>query len=200
MIRVLRAADHRVMRWKNGAGSTTEIAVFPPGAGLGDFDWRVSMADVAEDGPFSRFDGIDRTLAILDGEGVGLAIEGMNEATGEGTGEALVTRAGPPLAFPADIAVSARLLGGPVRDLNVMSRRGVFAHLLTRFATSETVKIAPDGAVTLVISRSDGLALAAGDTRTVLGRDDAAFLDGEATLFPDGPAEFFLVRFRPASA
>ncbi|MCB4767776.1 HutD family protein [Ancylobacter sp. Lp-2] len=198
-MRVLRATDHRVMRWKNGAGSTTEIAVFPPDAGLGAFDWRVSMADVAEDGPFSRFPGIDRTLAILDGEGVALAIEGTGESAG--TGEALVTRAGPPLAFAADVGVSARLLGGPVRDLNVMSRRGVFAHLLTRFATAEPVRIAPEGATTtLVISRSDGLVLAAGDTHTVLGRDDAAFLDGEATVLPDGPAEFFLVRFQPASA
>ncbi|MBS7544416.1 HutD family protein [Ancylobacter oerskovii] len=196
-MRVLRAADHRVMRWKNGAGSTTEIAAFPPGAGLGAFDWRVSMADVTEDGPFSRFEGIDRTLAILDGEGVSLVVDGMD-------GEQSITRAGPPLAFPADAATSARLLGGPVRDLNVMSRREVFAHRLTRFATAEPVHVTPDivpeGAVTLVISRSDGLVLAAGDARTVLDRDDAAFLDEEATVLPDGPAEFFLVRFRSATA
>ena len=54
-MRILRASDHRVMLWKNGGGSTTEIAVFPPGAGIGAFDWRVSMASVVGDGAFSAF-------------------------------------------------------------------------------------------------------------------------------------------------
>jgi environmental stress-induced protein Ves len=47
------------MPWKNGGGETTEIAVFPDGAGLSDFDWRVSMARVDGDGPFSSFPGIE---------------------------------------------------------------------------------------------------------------------------------------------
>ncbi len=51
-MQILRASDHRVMPWKNGGGSTTEIAVFPIDSGLDAFDWRVSMATVAADGPF----------------------------------------------------------------------------------------------------------------------------------------------------
>ena len=50
------------MPWKNGGGETAEIAVSPPGAALDDFDWRLSMARVETDGPFSAFPGIDRTL------------------------------------------------------------------------------------------------------------------------------------------
>ena len=68
-MQVLRAENYRRMPWKNGGGETTEIAVFPAGAGLDDFDWRVSMARVESSGPFSVFPGIDRTLAILEGEG-----------------------------------------------------------------------------------------------------------------------------------
>ena len=49
-MRILRAADHKRMPWKNGGGETTEIAVFPEHAGLSDFDWRVSMARVDGDG------------------------------------------------------------------------------------------------------------------------------------------------------
>jgi environmental stress-induced protein Ves len=32
--------------WKNGGGSTTQIAVFPPDAGFEEFDWRVSLATI----------------------------------------------------------------------------------------------------------------------------------------------------------
>ncbi len=58
------------------AGTTTEIAVHPEAAGLGDFLWRVSMALVESDGPFSSFPGVDRTLTILSGEGIRLAVAG----------------------------------------------------------------------------------------------------------------------------
>ena len=72
-MKLLRARNHRRMPWKNGGGVTTEIAVFPANAGLEDFEWRLSMATVASDGPFSLFAGIDRTLAVLEGEGLVLA-------------------------------------------------------------------------------------------------------------------------------
>ena len=58
--------------WKNGGGSTTQIAVFPPDAGFEDFDWRISLATIAEDGAFSEFPGVERTLAlVVPGIGVG---------------------------------------------------------------------------------------------------------------------------------
>src|SRR5688500_2425780 len=44
--RHLTPANYRVMPWKNGQGTTTEIAAFPPGAGLETFVWRISMADI----------------------------------------------------------------------------------------------------------------------------------------------------------
>ena len=65
--------DYRTMPWKNGAGSTTELVIEPPGATLaGGFHWRVSMATVAESGPFSSFPGYDRTLLLLEGQGLEL--------------------------------------------------------------------------------------------------------------------------------
>ena len=123
MARLHRNSDHRRMPWKNGGGETVEVIVHPHGAGLSDFGWRVSMATVASDGPFSVFPGIDRTLAVLTGEGMALSIEGL--------GEKLLTPASAPLPFPADAPTTARLTGGPITDLNVMTRRGVFGHALT---------------------------------------------------------------------
>ena len=54
-MRIIRPADLVRMPWKNGGGETTEIAVSPEAAGLDRFDWRVSMARVARNGPFSEF-------------------------------------------------------------------------------------------------------------------------------------------------
>jgi len=118
--RLLKAADYRRKPWKNGGGETVEIAVFPQKATVADFDWRVSMATVASDGPFSSFPGIDRTLSILEGDGLALDVEGRPPI--------VLTASDTPLAFPADAATSATLLGGSITDLNVMTRRGAFAH------------------------------------------------------------------------
>ena len=65
MTMLIPFANLEPVSWKNGGGSTTEIAVFPPDAGFDDFDWRVSLATVAADGPFSAFPGIERTLAMF---------------------------------------------------------------------------------------------------------------------------------------
>jgi environmental stress-induced protein Ves len=111
------------MPWKNGGGETREIAVYPPGASLDDFGWRVSMASVRTDGPFSVFAGVDRTLCILEGEGMELTI---------GSAPPLIlTPSSAPPSFPCDVACEARLIGGPVLDLNVMTRRGRYRHGVT---------------------------------------------------------------------
>lgn len=123
-MRIVRAADHRAMPWKNGGGTTYEIALFPPHADLDGFEWRISLAEVAADGPFSQFEGVERTLTVLEGSGLDLAID-----------EAPAVRVGPfspPLTFPADRPTTASLVSGPVTDLNVMTRRGSFRHAVRR--------------------------------------------------------------------
>ena len=59
-----------VSPWRNGGGETREIVSWPPGAQ--DFDWRASIATIAQDGPFSAFTGIDRSITLLEGDGVRL--------------------------------------------------------------------------------------------------------------------------------
>jgi environmental stress-induced protein Ves len=123
-MRILRAENYRRMRWKNGGGETAEIAVFPEGAGLDDFGWRVSMATVEAGGPFSAFPDVDRTLSILEGEGIVLDIVGQQPV--------MLTDASAPYNFPADASTNAEILGGPITDLNVMTRRGRYVHRVTR--------------------------------------------------------------------
>jgi environmental stress-induced protein Ves len=125
-MKLLRAADRTPRPWKNGGGETTDVYTVPPGADLDRFDWRVSIATVASDGPFSVFPGIDRLTAILSGEGFVLEVQDRRPAT--------LTPASDALAYPGDVPTSARLLGGPVRDLNVMTRRGRIAATMTRLS------------------------------------------------------------------
>jgi environmental stress-induced protein Ves len=67
-VRRLTTADYRVMPWRNGGGSTTELVI--GGEESGRFLYRASIADVATSGPFSRFDGYDRHIMLLEGDGM----------------------------------------------------------------------------------------------------------------------------------
>lgn len=184
-MRILRAGDYKRMPWKNGGGETVEIAVSPDNAGLAGFDWRVSMATVATDGPFSIFPGIDRTLVILDGSGMVLDIEGSTPV--------LLTTASDPLAFPADIPVAARLEDGAITDLNVMTRRDGLTHRLVRIDVdgSKTLPLPPSTCLLLchrgaVSFRQDGKAgaLAAGDALLMMDAAETKLeIDGEAKCY-----------------
>ena len=185
-MRILRAGDYRVMPWKNGGGETTEIAAFPEGAGLESFDWRVSMARVATDGPFSVFPGIDRTLSLLDGPALTLAFDGR--------GEVVIDAATPPYAFPADVAVTGRLAGGPITDLNVMTRRGRWRHHVQRIAVESRRSLPRRGDLLLVIATREAVTLRTGDNTAALNPADTAVIDeAAASLEADGRAVVYTV-------
>ncbi len=112
--RVLSPADYRRMPWKNGGGHTTEIAVHPADAGSASFVWRISVAEIDRNGPFSRFPGIDRTLVLLSGDGIRL--------TGAGDPMELQTPY-EPVTFAGEAPIDCSLIGGPTRDFNLMVRR-----------------------------------------------------------------------------
>jgi len=115
--------DYKVMPWKNGLGTTTEIAIHPPGVELAaaPFDWRVSLADVGMDGDFSRFPGYDRSILVAEGAGMELGFDSAPTAR--------LTGLGAMTSFSGDWYTRCRLLDGPVRDFNVMSARGRVEHL-----------------------------------------------------------------------
>jgi environmental stress-induced protein Ves len=110
--------DVPAMPWKNGGGVTREIVCMPPGAGMGDFDWRVSIAHIAGDGPFSAFPGIDRVITLLSGGGVHLLGD-------DGLVNHRLDTPLAPFAFAGEAAIDARLLAGDCHDFNLMTRRAV---------------------------------------------------------------------------
>jgi environmental stress-induced protein Ves len=165
-MRIIRARDCKTTPWKNGGGSTTEIAIGPASASLESFDWRVSMARVASDGPFSDFAGIDRTLAVIKGNGLVLTIGERAPVT--------LSSGADPVGFSGDTPTSARLSAGEITDLNVMTRRGRFRHRLQRIDKSTRCDFG-DNDIAIVLSL-DG-------TTTVTFRQDSATLDhGDAAV------------------
>lgn len=169
--RVLRAADRVATPWKNGGGETATVAVFPDGAGLSDFDWRVSIARVDGDGPFSAFPGIDRTLTILSGGT--MALNGH-----------VLTPDSAPFAFDGEEPVTALVTGGPIHDLNVMTRRGRFTHRVDRVqgpvllnaATSVRILIALDARYP-GLGPGDALLVHAGEAVSVEGQGRGLLID-----------------------
>lgn len=104
-------ADLPRQRWQNDGGWTREIA-----RGGGEaWDWRISVADVEGDGPFSRFPGIERELLIVSGDGVALDFADGRRYR--------LTPQQPHLRFAGEAVIHSRLLGGAVRDFNLMWRR-----------------------------------------------------------------------------
>lgn len=118
-MKLIPADAMRRMPWKNGGGVTTEIAIAPAGATLDHFDWRVSTAQVDAAGPFSRFAGMDRSLAVIAGGRLTMH-RADAEAVTLAPGEA-------PARFPGEADVHATL-DAPLSDFNVMTRRDAWAH------------------------------------------------------------------------
>lgn len=105
--------------WKNGGGSTRELACCPPGAGMDSFAWRVSVATIARPGPFSAFPGVDRQIMLLEGDGVQLQ-------AAAGQWQHALTQRWEPFAFSGEEPVDCRMFGGVSTDFNLMLRRGVW--------------------------------------------------------------------------
>lgn len=170
-MKIFKAAEYQRMPWKNGAGETAEIAVFPKNAGLSDFGWRLSMATVASDGPFSAFPDVDRTLTILSGAGIELDVAGERLT---------LTTHSAPYAFPADVATSARLMADTVVDLNVMTRRGQFQHRVERLHLPYMGR--RNEAIEMVFCASGTITLELETGKHELATFDCAAIPSESTL------------------
>ncbi len=196
--RILRAADYRRERWRNGAGWTREIHAQPAARGEG-WDWRLSIAEIDEDAPFSAFPGVDRELVLLAGNGLRLRFD---------DGE--VVELQPPhdrLRFAGERVLRGELVDGPTRDFNLMwKREAVDARLWHRPLVGSMLLFADPGSTWALhvlagqasVQHGDGwLAAAQGDTILLetVGADGA----GTRRRLPlDGGGELLVVRVTPA--
>lgn len=179
---LIRGADLVATPWKNGGGVTREIAAYPQGAGLDAFVWRVSIADVAQAGPFSRFAGIDRTLVLLSGAGMLL-----DEAQGAGgTHTHTLTQALDIARFAGEVAIDARLVDGATRDFNLMVRRGAATGEVEVWRGDDDSAAQPHNLsadAVLLFCAAGSIEVRLGDgARVVLATDDTLHIDAPHAL------------------
>lgn len=166
---LLPATGRAGQPWKNGGGQTFQLATYPEGSSLEDFGWRVSIAEIVSDGPFSTFPGVDRIIAVIDGAGMDLDLDDKVHQLGKFT----------TYRFPGEAAITAHLLRGPTRDLNVMVRRGQFVGRMEIFSSSA--------------DRDLPVRIAEGETLLVVGLDGQCHIGGEDTS-PIGAEDVILRR------
>ncbi|WP_050671165.1 HutD/Ves family protein [Luteipulveratus halotolerans] len=111
MTTVLRYDELLAAPWRNGLGTTREVASSP---GEGEFHWRVSIAEIVAAAGFSAFEGVDRTLTMIDGDELRLDVAGAEHRL----------RVGDAARFDGEAAVEGTPVGGRVLALNLMNRRG----------------------------------------------------------------------------
>lgn len=133
-MRVIPLAALDPVPWKNGGGTTREIASRADAHGP---LWRLSRADIARDGPFSIFPGQDRILTLVAGARLVLDFPDGPRAMGRLA----------PYSFDGETPVSARLGAGPVEALNLILRRGIAADAKVLTGPSRTML--PGGTVLL---------------------------------------------------
>jgi environmental stress-induced protein Ves len=187
-MRLLRAADHRLTRWKNGMGETREVIALPDPENPAGFLWRVSMATVAADGPFSHFPGIDRSIAVMQGQGMRLDVDGL---------QLDVLNGGAPYSFAGEANVSSILIDGPTVDLNAMSLRSSWSHKMTRLDAAPTVEVIGRTAVSVLVFNGPAtLNIGSGDQQVEQFDALASVAPGDGITVTGAPAiDAFLIEF-----
>ena len=172
LITHLPASGYTAMPWRNGAGTTHEIAIDDtPGTSAAPFRWRLSMADLAGDGPFSEIADVDRILVLLAGDAVELTIAGATPAP-LGRHEAI--------AFPGDVATSLTMAPGAGRDLNLMWDRTRAVGAVEVLQIGDEVRV--DTPTAFAIALGGPATVAIDDEEHALGEQDAVQIDDGGTL------------------
>ena len=184
--RILRAGDYRRERWRNGAGWTRQVHAEPAADGAVEWDWRLSIAEIDADAPFSAFPGVDRELVLLDGNGMRLRFD-------DGEIRELL----PPhdrLRFAGERSLVGELIDGPTRDFNLMWRRDAIDAQLWHRPLVGTMLVFVDPGETWALhvlagqarigDMHDALPMATGDTALLTAGDarQRHMLDGGGEL------------------
>lgn len=166
---ILPESHRKSTPWKNGGGTTAEIAIAPAGAGFDDFDWRISLATIAQSGGFSVFPGIDRTLALVEGAGVALQIDDAPLFN--------LNADHPLIRFRGEAAVDAMVANGATTDFNVMTRRSTCSHQLEILTFSGSHSLTRRNSTTLLfVVGGDQVQCQSGAEASLLQLHDALLL------------------------
>ena len=187
-MKILRRSDYQSIPWKNGRGIAHQIAASPAGAGYDNFDWQVSRPEIAADGPFSSFPGLDRQFMLVSGRGLTLKIRSDDEGL---SFDRPIDAPLEPFAFRGEWAVECVLRDGPVQVFNVMTRRGRAGAQLEVVAAAAARPVAKPAGETLLVYVARGPVEAWGRWgKATLAADDSILVDDAgATEIAIAPAE-----------
>ncbi len=168
-MQIIRRGEFREGRWRNGMGASWEIATDPPDGE--DFGWRLAIARIDKDVPFSNYPGVDRIFTLFEGDGLDLDFEGRPALA--------VERLFVPHPYPCDVPTFCRLRNGPCHALNLFTRRGLWSAKAD--VVSNGAEITHDGP--MLFFAFEGAADVNGQT---LGQGDAAIAADRAMLGTEG--------------
>jgi environmental stress-induced protein Ves len=192
---VLRASGYQRMRWKNRAGWTSEILKVHDGAerDTNDWLWRLSIAEIDADAPFSAFPGVDRQLVLLSGNGLRLRFD-------DGEAHDLLPPHGK-LRFAGERPAFGELIDGPTRDFNLMWKREAVDAQLWHRPLAGTMVLFVEPGETWAIHQLAGQARFADDSGLgeVNPGDTAILAAADRRRYVlDGGGEALLIRISPA--
>ncbi len=161
-MRIIRKAEFRETRWRNGMGLSWDIASDPPGTEV--FGWRFAIARIDADVPFSHYLNTDRVFTLIDGQGLDLDFEGGRTLA--------VERCFVPHNYACDVPAFCRLRDGPCRALNLFTERGAWT-AAAEAITGDAVINHPGPILLFALegqSRIDGQLLEQSDAAVTSGR------------------------------
>lgn len=180
---IVRFTELPLVPWRNGGGVTREI-VASGGSGPDGFDWRISIADVSEPGPFSAFPGFDRVITLVEGGRMDLWVDGVAHVLGLHES----------LSFDGASQTSCSLPAGPTRDLNVMTRADRHSAVVSVRDLSETRPTAVSESEVLVLLTGSAVVSGADESRAELHPLDAVCPSGHYLHLVAGSGRAAVVR------
>ncbi|WP_269716751.1 HutD/Ves family protein [Caulobacter sp. NIBR2454] len=188
-MQIFRSADRASTPWKNGGGMTAEIVARPVGSDLDTLEWRASLARIEQDGPFSSFPGVDRVLAVVEGQ-LKLSLAGGSPVTADSTTS--------PLRFQGEMDIGAQPSEGGASVLNILVRRDRWQAVAERMTVAPPRSIVVDGQT--LIFAVDPLSVSSEEGAKALEALDLLHVEGPTTLrlsAPAASARVVIVRLSP---
>ncbi|MFB1016047.1 MAG: HutD family protein [Alteromonadaceae bacterium] len=131
-INIISPEQFTTIPWKNGQGKTTQLAI-SEGGDLANFDWRLSIATVSENGIFSDFSGYSRNLVLISGKGIHL--EHDNKKVDQL--EQLLDMA----SFDGGCKTLGKLTSGPIIDFNIMTKTAIYQAQVKRYIDEQYITL-----------------------------------------------------------
>ena len=152
--------------WKNGLGTTYDIALFPEGADHADFDLRFALSPIVENNVFSAFPGIERVITPVEGAGLHLEFDDKEH-------DLTLYQS---LRFDSALTPMGKPSQGPIKVINVMARREKWNVLSCGVTTQRNYDL--EGEELLFLFAFERCRVTSGNEEVLMAKHDAVLATG----------------------